>query len=70
MIVQLKLFDFDLNTVERKNTNSYFQFPLEAVFTPVSKNPCERYHLVGIVIHSGSAMSGHYAYAKSQEDRK
>ena len=72
MIVQLKRFDFDINIVERKNINSYFQFPLEAVFTPFSMNPREKkYHLVGIVIDSRSAMGGHYyTYTKSQKDCK
>ena len=42
MIVQLKRFDFDINTGERKNINSYFQFPIEAVFTQISMNMCEK----------------------------
>lgn len=61
LIVQLKRFEFNLQTNQRKKINSKFNFSnkldLSTIMTdsvPVS------YELCGIVQHCGTAMGGHY----------
>ena len=64
LIAQLKRFDFDLETCERKKINSEYKFPIKLDISPImSKSqqgePCN-YELAGVIIHSGSAGGGHY----------
>ena len=74
MIFQLKRFDFDLMTAERKKVDSYYQYPVVADISMLltenrnvtDRDPCE-YELCGVVVHSGSAMGGHYySYVKNE----
>lgn len=71
LIVQLKRFEFDLMTGDRRKVNSYFEFPLVADFSPLMQTQSiqdTKYILTGIIVHSGSSAGGHYfAYAKEGE---
>ena len=66
VIIHLKRFAFDFNTMQRFKINDYCEFPLELNLKPWSKenssHPAEyyEYKLVGILVHSGIAEAGHY----------
>ncbi|OHT12075.1 hypothetical protein TRFO_03686 [Tritrichomonas foetus] len=51
LIIQLKRFEYNIETYEREKINSYFIFP-EIIF--------DNYELKGIILHRGYAESGHY----------
>lgn len=77
LLVHLKRFDFDMETMRRIKINDHFQFPLEVNMEPYtleyitdrengkvdvaekSSQPV-MYDLVGVLVHSGTADSGHY----------
>jgi ubiquitin carboxyl-terminal hydrolase 34 len=65
----LKRFEFNLRTLQRSKINDYFSFPEKIDMRPykvehLMDNPEESsedvFELVGILVHSGTAESGHY----------
>ncbi|KKP04545.1 hypothetical protein THAR02_03371 [Trichoderma harzianum] len=70
LIFHLKRFDFNLRTQQRSKVNDYFSFPSAIDMRPYTidhlSNPTDTdqqedmFELVGILIHAGTAESGHY----------
>ncbi|KAI9742649.1 MAG: Ubiquitin carboxyl-terminal hydrolase 34 [Claussenomyces sp. TS43310] len=69
LIFHLKRFDFNLRTMQRSKINDYFSFPHKIDMRPykvehLMEHPNEVdedvFELVGILVHSGTAESGHY----------
>ncbi|OMJ88629.1 hypothetical protein SteCoe_9412 [Stentor coeruleus] len=71
LIIALRRFEFDFDTMTREKLNDYFEFPFDLNMEPYTqegldsdkeKKPSDYYHyrLRGIVIHTGTAESGHY----------
>ncbi|KAI4860782.1 hypothetical protein F4820DRAFT_95596 [Hypoxylon rubiginosum] len=73
LIFHLKRFDFNLRTLTRSKINDYFPFPATIDMQPYTvehlSNPSsdpsrkpepDMFELVGILVHSGTAESGHY----------
>ncbi|KAL9131097.1 MAG: hypothetical protein Q9217_000859 [Psora testacea] len=75
LIFHLKRFDYDLIHGTRTKINDRFEFPMEIDMTPynveylkdAAKPPTpDVFALVGVLVHSGTAESGHY-YSYIQE---
>ena len=69
LIFHLKRFDFNLRTMQRSKINDFFSFPtkidmrpytVEYLTNPDESGPEDVFELVGILVHSGTAESGHY----------
>lgn len=69
LIFHLKRFDFDMLTMLRSKINDEFQFPERIDMTPYkveylsdsdSQLEPDIFELVGVLVHSGTAESGHY----------
>ncbi|RFN49684.1 hypothetical protein FIE12Z_6036 [Fusarium flagelliforme] len=69
LIFHLKRFDFNLRTLQRSKINDYFSFPsqvdmrpytIEHLSNPESDSEEDIFELVGVLVHSGTAESGHY----------
>ena len=67
LVITLKRFCWNFETMNRTKINDYFEFPLELELSRYAfpgrkeQNPHYfDYRLCGIIIHSGSAESGHY----------
>ncbi|QPH16557.1 hypothetical protein C2857_001230 [Epichloe festucae Fl1] len=69
LICHLKRFDFNLRTMQRNKINDYFSFPLSLDISPYTVEylnangdapQSDVFELVGILVHSGTAESGHY----------
>lgn len=82
LLVHLKRFEFDLETLTQRKINSRFEFPLVLDLAPYTTRPLDTeavgdeaayyeqfdpperkalmYDLGGIVVHAGTAHSGHY----------
>lgn len=69
LIFHLKRFDFNLRTLQRSKINDHFAFPTTIDMRPYTiehlSNPAEDsgediFELVGVLVHSGTAESGHY----------
>ncbi|RFU76361.1 hypothetical protein TARUN_5887 [Trichoderma arundinaceum] len=70
LIFHLKRFDFNLRSLQRSKINDYFSFPSTIDMRPYTidylKDPTagagqeDLFELVGILVHSGTAESGHY----------
>ncbi|BDD63108.1 hypothetical protein MAP00_008050 [Monascus purpureus] len=69
LIFHLKRFDFDMLTMLRSKINDEFQFPehidmspykVESLSEPSADVPQDIFQLVGVLVHSGTAESGHY----------
>ncbi|KAJ9326994.1 hypothetical protein DTO027B3_2234 [Paecilomyces variotii] len=69
LIFHLKRFDFDMLTMMRSKINDEFQFPeridmtpfkVEYLSDPNASVPQDVFELVGVLVHSGTAESGHY----------
>lgn len=69
LIFHLKRFDFDLRTMQRSKINDFFTFPdtidmrpytVEHLSDPSSNLPGDPFELVGVLVHSGTAETGHY----------
>lgn len=65
----MKRFDFNLRTLQRSKINDYFAFPSKIDMRPYTidhlSNPDESkaedvFELVGVLVHAGTAESGHY----------
>ncbi|KAK3391910.1 hypothetical protein B0T20DRAFT_488983 [Sordaria brevicollis] len=79
LIFHLKRFDFNLRTLQRSKINDYFEFPDKIDMRPYTmehlKNPDEDqqedvFELVGVLVHSGTAESGHYySYIRERPSR-
>lgn len=75
LIFHLKRFDFNLRTLQRSKINDYFSFPLNIDLRPytiehlsdLNMKTSDVFDLVGILVHSGTAESGHYySYIKER----
>lgn len=71
LVIQCKRFAFDFETFRRVKINDKYNFPLNLSLTPYTAQaldtgnagPAEselKYELVGVVVHMGTADSGHY----------
>lgn len=68
MIFHLKRFDFSLKTLQRSKINDYFTFPERIDLKPYTvehlSDPTvadeDIFELVGVLVHAGTAESGHY----------
>jgi ubiquitin carboxyl-terminal hydrolase 34 len=69
LIFHLKRFDFNLRTMQRSKINDYFSFPhridmrpykVEHIMESPDETPEDIFELVGILVHAGTAESGHY----------
>ncbi|KAH9900484.1 ubiquitin carboxyl-terminal hydrolase [Xylariomycetidae sp. FL2044] len=69
LIFHLKRFDFDLRTLQRHKINDHFAFPdkidmrpytIEHISNPSRDTDPDTFELVGVLVHSGTAESGHY----------
>ncbi|RDA91503.1 hypothetical protein CP533_4564 [Ophiocordyceps camponoti-saundersi (nom. inval.)] len=76
VIFHLKRFDFNLRTLQRSKINDYFSFPTTIDLRPYTIEHLDEassaadedlFDLVGILVHSGTAESGHYySYIKER----
>jgi ubiquitin carboxyl-terminal hydrolase 34 len=79
LIFHLKRFDFNLRTLQRSKINDYFTFPNRIDMRPYTiaqlSSPSESmaedmFELVGVLVHSGTAESGHYySYIRERPTR-
>ncbi|KAH8673876.1 ubiquitin c-terminal hydrolase [Xylariales sp. PMI_506] len=69
LIFHLKRFGFNLRTLQRSKINDHFTFPtkidmqpytVEHLSDPSRKTDPDIFELVGVLVHSGTAESGHY----------
>lgn len=69
LIFHLKRFDFNLRSLQRSKINDYFPFPnkidmqpytVEHLSDPSSSAKPDIFELVGVLVHSGTAETGHY----------
>ncbi|KAK3692278.1 hypothetical protein B0T22DRAFT_9213 [Podospora appendiculata] len=70
LIFHLKRFDFNVRTMQRSKINDFFSFPskidmrpytVDHLAGPAEGKPAEDiFELVGVLVHSGTAESGHY----------
>src|SRR5579859_49254 len=75
LIFHLKRFEYDVNQNKRTKVNDYFKFPTEIDLFPYTLDQIELsakgitrpreetqqiYDLVGVLVHTGNAESGHY----------
>ncbi|KAM3073711.1 hypothetical protein ACMFMG_004404 [Clarireedia jacksonii] len=69
LIFHLKRFDFNLRTLQRSKINDYFKFPSKIDMRPYKVEHLmdedggageDMFELVGVLVHSGTAESGHY----------
>ncbi|RPA87596.1 hypothetical protein BJ508DRAFT_320601 [Ascobolus immersus RN42] len=77
LIFHLKRFDFDLETMQRRKINDRFEFPetidmrpytVQYLSNPESSMTPDVFELVGVLVHTGSAESGHYySYMKDHD---
>ncbi|OHS93021.1 hypothetical protein TRFO_40657 [Tritrichomonas foetus] len=72
LIILLKRFEFDLETLSSKKVNSYFEFTKNLDINPLISDDAPKvgeYELTGIVMHSGCVIGGHYySYIKNLEN--
>ena len=65
VVIHLKRFEFNYSTMQRTKMNDYCEFPMKLNLRPWSKvsdfsDIYYEYDLVGVLVHSGYADSGHY----------
>ncbi|TEA16209.1 Ubiquitin carboxyl-terminal hydrolase 34 [Colletotrichum sidae] len=69
LIFHLKRFDFNLRTLMRSKINDYFSFPkkidmrpytIDHLGSPGDSTEDDVFELVGVLVHAGTAESGHY----------
>jgi hypothetical protein len=63
LVLQLKRFDYNLVTLERIKVKDRYEFHriLDIVPCMTDSSVSRKYHLKGVVLHSGSAQGGHYS---------
>ncbi len=76
LMFHLKRFDFDLVTMQRSKINDFFEFPdeidmrpykIDHLSHPEMETSEDVFKLVGVLVHSGTAESGHYySYIKER----
>ncbi|KAL2886415.1 Ubiquitin carboxyl-terminal hydrolase 34 [Ceratocystis lukuohia] len=76
LIFHLKRFDFNLRTLQRSKINDHFSFPktidmnpytVAHLSSPEKSLEPDTFELVGVLVHSGTAESGHYySYIKDR----
>ncbi|KAK6341253.1 Ubiquitin carboxyl-terminal hydrolase 34 [Orbilia brochopaga] len=80
VIFHLKRFEFDLRTMNRSKINDAFEFPTRIDLHPYSMDAAnqsqddapktDEFELVGVLVHSGTAETGHYySYIKDREGK-
>ncbi|KAJ6263233.1 Ubiquitin carboxyl-terminal hydrolase [Drechslerella dactyloides] len=80
VIFHLKRFEFDLRTMNRSKINDAFEFPTRIDLHPYSIDAAnqspedtpktDEFELVGVLVHSGTAETGHYySYIKDREGK-
>ena len=70
LMLHLKRFEFDYNTLSTRKTNQRLEFPHTLDLRPFMSDagPPILYDLKGVVVHSGTAQSGHYySFVKEQQ---
>ncbi|WQF76050.1 Putative ubiquitin specific protease, papain-like cysteine peptidase superfamily [Colletotrichum destructivum] len=69
LIFHLKRFDFNLRTLMRSKINDHFSFPtkldmrpytIDHIGSPSDSGEEDIFELVGVLVHAGTAESGHY----------
>lgn len=65
LIIHLKRFEFNYNTMQRTKINDFLEFPVNLDLKPWSdcshqEDSYYLYELVGVLVHSGGADAGHY----------
>ncbi|OQR97706.1 ubiquitin domain containing protein, partial [Thraustotheca clavata] len=73
LVIHLKRFEFDYDTMEKVKLNDFLEFPMELDMYPytsdclgasvdgkIANNGQELYSLMGIVVHTGTSDTGHY----------
>lgn len=80
LIFHLKRFDFNLRTLQRSKINDHFAFPthidmrpytIEHLSDPAKDVEEDVFELVGVLVHSGTAESGHYySYVRERPSSK
>lgn len=69
LIFNLKRFDYDIMTGMRAKVNDEFEFPetvdmapytIDALTQPENASKPDNFELVGVIVHTGTADSGHY----------
>lgn len=62
LVIQLKRFEYNLDTFMKYKVNDYFEFPYELDISKYTTEPQQKqiYELTGVVIHNGIADAGHY----------
>ncbi|RHY53356.1 hypothetical protein DYB34_004091 [Aphanomyces astaci] len=68
LVVHLKRFEFDYDTMEKVKLNDFVEFPTQLNMAPFTAEGLQRgpghdeawYALKGVVVHSGTADMGHY----------
>ncbi|RHY33510.1 hypothetical protein DYB32_001570 [Aphanomyces invadans] len=68
LVVHLKRFEFDYDTMEKVKLNDYVEFPTQLNMAPYTAESLQRGHsadeawytLKGVVVHSGTSDMGHY----------
>lgn len=89
LLIHLKRFEFDLETLTQRKINSRFEFPQSLDLAPFTTKPLEvgedsdpenyevfdpperksiMYDLGGVVVHAGTAHSGHYYSFVREQD--
>lgn len=69
LIIQLKRFAYDLKTYTRMKLDKKFEFNEQIILHENSNKEIE-YELVGVVVHIGSSLGGHYySYIKPNSDQ-
>ena len=73
LFVQCKRFAYDFETMRRNKITDEFVFPDHLDLSPYTREgaTAPNYTLVGVVVHTGSADSGHYySYIRDRADEK
>jgi hypothetical protein len=70
LVVQLKRFEYDLNARSRTKVNEKFEFPKKLNARQfMEEGAPEIYQLTGVILHTGTALGGHYASYIRIEDK-
>lgn len=78
LILNLKRFEFDYTTMQKKKVNDYCEFPMDLNLYKWTYDAAKgldtqkdyNYQLAGVLVHSGTAEGGHYySYIKEREPK-